>query len=105
MDVCWSLASYRLPEVSVQIYGQTGMLSVCDDFVKVTSNKQMGQDSGKPMYKQSFDISTPFLLTDPEYALEDAAFIESVRTRRAPDTGFVQAAKVNALIDRILEQT
>ena len=105
MDVCWSLAGYRLPEVSVQIYGQTGMLTVCDDFVKVTSNKQMGVGSGKPMYKQSFNVSTPFLLTDPEYALEDAAFIESVRTRQAPDTSFVQAAKVNALIDRILEHT
>jgi hypothetical protein len=35
--------------------------------------------------------------------MEDAAFLESVRTGRAPDADFVQAAKVNALIDRILE--
>jgi predicted dehydrogenase len=103
IDVCWSLGSYRLPEVSVEIYGKSGILSVCDDFVKVTSNKQTGVGVGKPMYKQSFNVSTPFLLTDPEYALEDAAFLESVHTRQTPDASFVQAAKVNALIDRILE--
>ena len=102
IDVCWSLGSYRLPEVSVEIYGKTGTLSVCDDFVRVTSNKQTGVGAGKVMYKQSFNVSTPFLLTDPEYALEDAAFLESVRSRRAPDASFIQAAKVNALIDRIL---
>ena len=103
VDVCWSLGSYRLPEVSIEVYGKNGTLSVCDDYVKVTGNKQTGAGAGKPLYKQSFNISAPFLLTDPEYALEDAAFLESVRRGRAPDANFVEAAKVNALIDRILE--
>jgi predicted dehydrogenase len=101
LDVCWSLGNYRLPEVVVELYGRNGVLLVCDDYVKVTGNKE--PNAGTPLYKQSFNISTPFLLTDPEYALEDAGFLDSVRTRRAPDACFVEAAKVNDLIDRILE--
>jgi predicted dehydrogenase len=104
IDVCWSVANYRLPELSIELYGKDGILSVCDDFINVTSNKQMGVGSGMRLYKQSFNVSTPFLLTDPEYALEDAAFLESVRSRQTPHASFAQAAKVNALIDRILEE-
>ncbi|MGA8904236.1 MAG: Gfo/Idh/MocA family oxidoreductase [Candidatus Bathyarchaeia archaeon] len=101
MDVCWSVSSYRLPELLLQIYGKDGIMTVTDDFVKVSLNQQ--SSSGSRTYnRQSFQVSTPFLLTDPEYTLEDAAFLEAVRTQVPPDSNFVQAAKVNALIDKIL---
>jgi len=103
MDVCWSVSSYRLPELLLQIYGKDGILTVTDDFVKVASG-QSGVES-RTYNRQSFHVSTPFLLTDPEYTLEDAAFLEAVRTQVPPDSNFLQAAKVNALIDRLLEST
>jgi hypothetical protein len=37
--------------------------------------------------------------------MEDVAFLNAVRTHTRPELSFVQAAKVNALIDRILEST
>jgi predicted dehydrogenase len=104
MDVCWSVSSYRLPEVLLQIYGKNGIMTVTDDFVKISSGQQDGGGS-RTYNRQSFQVSTPFLLTDPEYTLEDAAFLEAVRTQVPPDSNFVQAAKVNALIDRILAST
>jgi hypothetical protein len=37
--------------------------------------------------------------------MEDVAFLNAVRTQTTPEPSFVQAAKVNALIDKILECT
>jgi len=104
VDACWSVSNYRLPEFLLEIHGRNGMLTVTDDFVKFTPGKQTGGNGGGQTYhRQSFHTPVPFLLTDPEYTLEDTAFLDAIRTRTTPETNFVQAAKVNALIDRILE--
>jgi predicted dehydrogenase len=103
VDACWSVSNYRLPEFLLEIHGRNGVLIVTDDFVKFSPGKQTGGNGGSQMYyRQSFRTPVPFLLTDPEYTLEDVAFLDSIRTRTTPETNFVQAAKVNALIDRIL---
>ena len=73
-------------------------MTVTDDFVKVSSGEQ---NKSRTYNRQSFQVPTPYLLTDPEYTLEDAAFLEAVHTQVSPDSNFVQAAKVNALIDKI----
>jgi predicted dehydrogenase len=104
VDACWSASNYRLPEFFLEIHGNNGMLTVTDDFVKFAPGKQTGGNRGAQVYhRQSFPTSVPFLLTDPEYTLEDLAFVDAVRTRSTPETNFVEAAKVNALIGRILE--
>ena len=54
-------------------------------------------------HKQSFDTSAPFLLADPEYTREDEAFLSAIETKHLPELNFFEAAKVNALIDRIME--
>jgi len=106
MDACWSVSNYRLPEVFLEIHGRNGILTVTDDFVKVSPGKQGGADGGNRFYnRQSLNIPLPFLLTDPEYTAEDVAFLDAVRTRATLDMNFVQAAKVNALIDRIMQTT
>ena len=106
IDACWSVTNYRLPEFLLEIHGKNGMLTVTDDFVHFAPGKQTdGNAEGRVYHRQSFPTSTPFLLTDPEYSLEDVAFIDAVRTQTTPEVDFVQAAKVNALIDRILENT
>lgn len=104
LDACWSVSNYRLPEFSLEIQGRNGMLTVTDDFVKFAPGKHTGGNGGGQMYhRQSFHTPVPFLLTDPEYTLEDTAFLDAIRTRTTPETNFVQAAKVNTLIDRILQ--
>jgi len=106
MDACWSVSNYRLPEFLLEIHGKKGMLTVTDDFAKFSPGKEIGASAGGQVYhRQSFQTSLPFLLTDPEYTLEDVAFLDAVRNRTTPVTNFKEAAKVNALIDRILDST
>ncbi len=104
IDACWSIPNFRLPEFLIEVYGRNGILTVTDDYVRVaagrTSDKMGG---GQTHYRQSFETSAPFLLADPDYTMEDVAFLNAVRTQTMPELNFVQSAKVNALIDRIVE--
>lgn len=56
---------------------------------------------GLTHHRQSFETSVPFLLADADYTMEDIAFLDAVRNQTMPESGFVQATKVNALVDRI----
>jgi predicted dehydrogenase len=101
LDTCWSVRSSRLPEISIEIYAKNGMLTVTDDFIKLRLEKGDGVERSQVYHKQSFDNSVSFLLADPEFTREDEAFLAAVRKRSMPELNFFEAAKVNALIDRI----
>ena len=103
MDACWCVRNYRLPEISIEVYGEKGVLTVSEDFVKLTLYSEA--EKSRVLYKQSFDTSVPYLLADPEYTIEDATFLASVKKGVRPQMGFSEAAKVNAIIDRINENT
>jgi len=100
VDVCWSVPGYRLPELSIEIYGRNGSITVTDDFVKLQAN---GTDStaSHAWYKQSFDTSVSYLLAEPEYTKEDETFLRHMSEHTLPESSFYEAAKVNLLIDRI----
>jgi len=103
VDACWSIRSFRLPEVSIEVHGKNGMLRVTDDFLKVRidGGGAAAVAGTQTFNKQSFDSSVPFLLADPEFTKEDEAFLLAVRESRIPDLNFFEAAKVNAIIDQI----
>jgi len=105
MDACWSVRGFRLPEISIEIYGKNGNIILNDDMVKI----ELAESSGKPefqvLYKQSFDTSVPFLLDEPEYTKEDVSFFDCIKTGSAPVPDFFEATKVNVLIDRIIQAT
>jgi predicted dehydrogenase len=106
IDACWSISNFRLPEFLIEIYGRNGLLTVTDDYVKFALGRGNGKTGrGRTDYRQSFETSAPFLLADADYTMEDVAFIDAVRRRTMPESDFVQAARVNALIDKILEST
>ena len=100
IDVCWSTSNFRLPEISIEVHGKNGMLTVKDDFVKISPGKVTGE--GRIYYRQSLDTSVPFLLADAEYTMEDMAFLDAVRKGDRQQSNFDEAAKVNDIIDRIL---
>jgi predicted dehydrogenase len=105
MDTCWSIRSFRLPEISIEVHGKNGTLTVTDDFVKLEVEKGSGSVSrdAQIYYKQSFGTSVPFLLAEPEYTWEDQAFLLGIDERKLPESSFFAAAEVNTLIDRITE--
>lgn len=101
IDACWSVLGYRLPELSIEVYGDKGSMTVTDDFVKLDGSDGIESRTPKVCYKQSFDTSVSFLLADPEYTKEDEAFLRHVHERTLPEPNFFEAAKVNDLIDRV----
>jgi predicted dehydrogenase len=106
VDACWSISNFRLPEFLIEVYGKDGILTVTDDYVRFAlgrAGSKMGK--GQTYHRQSFETSPPFLLADIDYTMEDVAFLNAVRSRTAPEISFVQGAKVNALIDKILDST
>jgi predicted dehydrogenase len=104
IDACWSIPNFRLPEFCMEIYGRNGILTVNDDYVRFAPGRESVKMGGDQiLHRQSFETSAPFLLADIDYTMEDVAFLNAVRTRTMPESSFVQAAKVNLLIDRIHE--
>jgi predicted dehydrogenase len=105
LDVSWSIRNFRLPEISIEVHGKSGLMVATDDSVRVQLDKDIsaGIGEGQVWHKQSFATSVPFLLADPEFTKEDAAFLDSIDKGRAASPDFFEAAKVNAVIDRINE--
>ena len=105
MDTCWSIRSFRLPELSIEIHGKKGTLTVTDDFVKLDRELEsaLGSAVTEVHYKQAFDTSVSFLLADPEYTKEDEAFLGGENQPKSRNPDFLEAAKVNAVIDRMIE--
>jgi predicted dehydrogenase len=99
MDSCWSVRGFRLPEISIEIYGEDGNMVLTDDELRI----EYGSEERKMQvfHNQSFDTSVPFLLANPEYTVEDQVFKDSIDKGIRPVPDFFEAAKVNFLIDRI----
>jgi predicted dehydrogenase len=97
VDVCWSMRNFRLPEISIEVHGKEGILTVTDDSVTV----EMSGGEKKNWYKQSFNTPIPFLLADPEFTKEDQTFLNAVEGSTSATPDFYHAAKTNALIDKI----
>ena len=102
-DISWSVRNYRLPEVFLEVHGTNGVLTVCDDYVKL----QLDEDRGKThagthvLRKPELQPSVPFLLGDPEFCAEDQAFLQALRKKASVESDFSAAAKVNSLMDKI----
>lgn len=106
IDACWSVRGFRLPEITLEIYGREGNMLLTDDMLKLEHDKGSQESRGRQTFhNQSFDTSVPFLLAQPEYTTEDVAFLDSIGTGKQPMPSFDEAAKVNQLIDRIVDKS
>jgi len=106
VDVSWSMRNYRLPEICIEIQGTNGVLKVSDDYVQVSADREVRGvvEAGKHKFqKPSFKTNVEFLLGEPEFTVEDRAFLSAVAEKRPTEPNFQDAVKVNELIDRIRE--
>ncbi len=104
LDVCWSMRNYRLPEMGIEIHGTNGLIIVNDDFLKIELDAKVNgiMDEGKHMfYKPALNTSVDFFMGDPEYTLEDQAFLDAVISKKKCTPDFCDAAKANKLISQI----
>jgi len=102
-DISWSVRNYRLPEIFLEVHGTNGVLTVCDDYVKLQLDEDRGETlAGTHMLrKPELQPSVPFLLGDPEFCVEDQAFLQALQKKGSVEPDFGDAAKVNSLMDKI----
>lgn len=103
LDLSWSIRNYRLLETLFEIHGTKGSLTVNDDYVKLQLDERVGEyDTGTHIFRRpEIQPSVPFLLGDPEFCLQEQEFIDATASQRQVESSFLQAAKVNLLIDKI----
>jgi len=99
MDACWSVRGFRLPEIMLEIHGKEGNIILTDDELRIEPGNE--DEKQQVFYNQSFDTSVPFLLANPEYTLEDQAFLIAIDGGSRPVPDFLEAAKVNFLVEAI----
>jgi predicted dehydrogenase len=90
----------RLPEIGLRIKGSKGALAVDEDKVELKLNGQ----SDVRYFKHDLGDAIPFFIGGTEYYREDAAFISAIAEGTKFEPDFNEAARVEAVIDRISRQ-
>jgi len=98
LDTSWSVRNHRLPEITIEVQGENGMLVVTDDYVKIYLDKEL---SWTTYYKQDLYEGVDFDLGGPEYTIEDKHLIESIRNNRRTEIDVFDGFKVQKVIDAI----
>lgn len=99
LDCSWSRPGYRLPEMRVRIKGERGILDVTEDVVLLDSG-----GAQKKLYKQQLGHGVFLDVGGPEYTLEDAAFVEAVRTKQPSLIPIAEGYRTQLAVDRFYER-
>lgn len=99
LSACSTMEQYRLPEIGLHVEGTRGALRVTDD--KVELRPQGG--GSLTWHRHDLDDRVSFLLADSEYSREDQSFVQAIETGGPADPDFTAAARVNRVIDLVLE--
>jgi len=97
IDVSWCKKGYRMPEFGFSIYGSEGLINVNDD--QVTLNLKYGKP--RRWYRHDLVDNVGFLIGAPEYYREDEAFIKAVQGNCAAAPDFLEASKVDYVIEQV----
>lgn len=103
LNLSWSVKSYRLPELRIEIFCENGTITVTEKYIEVFS--EIGNDLLKvgwnTFYKQDLTSNVPFDLGGPEYTLEDHQLMEAIRNDTTTLCTFQEAAKSNFAMDAV----
>jgi predicted dehydrogenase len=108
IEVSWSDPDYRLPETSIKVFGSKGEICVTEDCLKVNCyepNYLLNGQERSVLFKTNFYQSIPRInLADPEYALEDMHFINSIAANNRPLTDLRKLTQLMSIIDCMYEK-
>jgi len=99
-SVSWCVDGYRIPEVGFTIQGSKGYLSVNDDMLELN----FGNGSLRKWFKHDIGDNVAFWLGSPEYCRENECFVRAVLNGGKAEPSFETAAKVDGLIDEVLDR-
>jgi predicted dehydrogenase len=97
-SVSWCMDDYRMPEVGFRIIGSEGVIEVSDDKVQLQTKSESAQ-----WYRHNLADNVDFWLGLPEYYREDSFFFKAIRERRSGDPDFVDASKVDEVLEKVEE--
>ena len=95
MDTCWSIRSFRLPEISIEIHGKKGTLTVTDDFVRLETKQRTTSIPPEHKYTTS-SLSTaqsPSYWPTQNTPKEDEAFLRAENQPTSPNIRFLRSRK------------
>jgi predicted dehydrogenase len=99
-NVSWSKEGYHVPEFGLSINGAEGTITVDDDTVILNKSGQKRQ-----WFRHDLKDNVNFLLGAPEYYRENEHFISAVKNKTQATPNFALAAKVDSIIDQVIEVT
>jgi predicted dehydrogenase len=102
LDASWSVRNYRLPEITIEIHGENGVLIVSNDFVKIYRDSDSKWNT---YYKQDLYNGVYFDLGGPEYTKEDMHMVESVKNKTDTGLNVYDGLKVQKVVDGIYKSS
>ncbi len=101
LDTSWSVRNYRLPEITIEVHGEKGMMTVNDDFIRINvDNKFEGfQPSLTTIWKQDLVRGTIIDIAGPEYTHEDIHVVNCVNHKTQTLISSFEAAKTQSVIE------
>lgn len=104
IDVGWSMRNYAPNDHSLEVHGTKGTAIATDEELTLYLDKSESEAYPKGIHAYHTSQLTarpPYLLTYPEYVLEDQYFLKCVALGSGFEPDFQQAACVNKLADDI----
>jgi predicted dehydrogenase len=108
ISIGWSMRNYAPNDHTLEVHGTNGTAVATDEHLIVYLDKSTfdAYPQGVHTYPASqLTPKPPYLLTYPEYVLEDQYFLNHVASGIMLEPDFRQAARVNKLADSIRKQT
>jgi len=105
LDISWSVQGYRLPEMTIMVHGENGMLKVNEDHVLLYLDKKT-DDMPKgytKLYRQDLETGVEIDIAGPEYTKEDIHFLNSIKNQKQTSISIFEASKIHSVIDSIYE--
>lgn len=104
VDMGWSMRNYVPSEHSIEIHGTNGAIIATEDQLTLyidTAVKGVVEAGAHTFHSSQLAAPPSYLLTYPEYSLEDEYFLRSCANESAAQPDFDVASKANQLADEI----
>ena len=107
LDASWSMRHYRAPEISIDVHGENGTLTVTDDTVRLFLDRERnGYPAGWSTWrKPDLYRPVPIDVGGPQYTHQDAEFINAVAEGRMVECDVRSAYHVQQVIDAVYESS
>ena len=99
LNTSWNVKNYRLQEVTIEIEGSLGKLTVNEDFIKMMDYRN--SDNNTTTYRQEFYTGVPIDVGGPEYTRENIDFINCIQNNKQPMLNIFSSLQTQNVIDSI----